>query len=72
MSDRETIFCLQYQCNIKQKSDEKKRKIPIRGLQVDPIPNTILQNTTIIIVWQTARRINIKLLALEGLRVVYG
>lgn len=72
MSDRERIFCLQYQCNIKQKSDEKKRKIPIRGLQVDPIPNTILQNITIIIVWQTARRINIKLLALEGLRVVYG
>ena len=38
-SDKQNFY-LQDQYNDKQKIDEKKKKMPIRGLLLDPIPNS--------------------------------
>ena len=38
-SDKQNFY-LQDQYNNKQKIDEKKKKMPIRGLLLDPIPNS--------------------------------
>ena len=38
------FFFLQYQYNIKQTSHENKEKMSIRGLLVDPIPNSPNRN----------------------------
>ena len=46
------MFSLQYLYNIKQTSDENKEKISIRGLLVDPIPNSQNNYNITWIVWQ--------------------
>ena len=58
-------FSWQYQCRIKQISEENKEEISIRGLQVDPIPNSWNWNHKYL--WQTRGRITNEILWVKGL-----
>ena len=60
MSDQDN-FSLQYQYNIKQRSDENK-------LRDELIQYQILQTNIMRTVWQTVRRITDEILGVKGLR----
>ena len=61
-------FSLQYQYNIKHRSDENKVKYQLGDCYL--IKYQILQIDIITIVWQTVRRITNEILGVTGLRVL--
>ena len=57
-------FSLQYQCNIKQKSDENKEKYQLGDYRLTQYQ--ILQTNITRTVWQTVRRITNKIVGVKG------